>query len=82
MPKTMAVRLNEVLSDFIEASVGERDAYENVDEYMGDQIRRDKERVERESFERLKAELVQAYAAPESAYKALTADEIVARNRS
>lgn len=78
---TMTVRLNETLSDFVAANVGERGTYENVSEYMRDLIRRDKERVEREAFDRLKAELTQAYAAPESAYKPLTAADLIARNR-
>jgi antitoxin ParD1/3/4 len=79
---TMTVRLNETLSEFVASNVGERGTYENISEYMRDLIRRDKERVEREAFDRLKAELLQAYAAPESAYKPLTADEVIARNRS
>lgn len=79
---TMTVRLNQTLSDFVAANVGEQGAYENVSEYMRDLIRRDKERVEREAFDRLKAELVQAYAAPESAYTPLTAADVIARNRS
>lgn len=79
---TMTVRLNETLSDFVAANVGEHGAYENVSEYMRDLIRRDKARVEREAFERLKAELAQAYAAPESAYKPLTAADVIARNRT
>lgn len=78
MPQTtMTVRLNESLCDFVASNVGERGAYENVSEYMGDLIRRDKERVERESFERLKAELAQAYAASEFAYKPITAADQV-----
>ncbi|WP_428311580.1 ribbon-helix-helix domain-containing protein [Hydrocarboniphaga sp.] len=81
-PTTMTVRLNETLSDFVAANVGDGGAYENVSEYMRDLIRRDKERVEREAFDRLKAELAQAYAAPESAYRSLTAAEVIARNRS
>ncbi len=79
---TMTVRLNETLSDFVAANVGERGSYENVSEYMRDLIRRDKDRVEQESFDRLKAELAQAYAAPDFAYKPLTAADVLARNRS
>ncbi|WP_341677511.1 addiction module antitoxin [Niveibacterium sp. SC-1] len=86
MPKesttTMTVRLSGVLSDFVAANVGEDGAYENVSEYMRDLIRRDKERAEREAFDRLRAELAHAYAAPESAYRPLTAAEVIARNRS
>ena len=53
----MTVHLNETLSDFVASNVGERGAYENVSAYMRDLIQRDKKRVEREAFERLKAEL-------------------------
>ena len=82
MPQTtMTVRLNETLSDFVAANVGGYGSYENVSEYMRDLIRRDKERVEQEAYSRLKAELTLAYAAPESAYKPLTAADVIARNR-
>lgn len=36
---------------------------------------------EREALDRLKAELAQAYSAPESAYKSLTAADVIKRNR-
>ncbi|HEX7991035.1 MAG TPA: addiction module antitoxin [Stenotrophomonas sp.] len=78
---TMTVRLSGPLSDFVAANVGEHGAYENVSEYMRDLIRRDKERTETEAFERLKAELAHAFAAPESSYQPLTAAEAIARNR-
>lgn len=78
---TMTVRLSGPLSDFVAANVGEHGAYENVSEYMRDLIRRDKERTEAETFERLRAELAHAYAAPESSYQPLTAAEVIARNR-
>ena len=78
---TMTVRLNETLSDFVAANVGERGSYENVSEYMRDLIRRDKARAEHEAFERLKAELGQAYAAPEASYKPMTAADVIARNQ-
>lgn len=79
---TMTVRLNKTLSEFVASNVGSRGTYENVSEYVRDLIRRDKARVEQDAFERLKAELAQAYAAPESAYKPLTAAEVIARNRT
>jgi len=78
---TMTVRLNETLSDFVAANVGEHGAYDNVSEYVRDLIRRDKERTEQEAFGRLKAELVHAFAAPDSSYKPLTAAQVIARNR-
>jgi len=77
----MTVRLNETPCDFVASNVGERDTYENVSEYMRDLIRRDKEQVEREVFERLKAELTQAYVVSESAYRPLTAADVITRNR-
>lgn len=77
---TMTVRLNGSLSEFVAANVGERGSYDNVSEYIRDLIRRDKERVEGEAFDRLKAELAHAFAAPESSYQQLTAADIIARN--
>ncbi len=79
---TMTVRVSGALSEFVAANVGEGGAYENVSEYIRDLIRRDKERVEREGFERLKAELGRACAAPEDSYRQLTAAEVIARNRT
>jgi len=78
----MTVRLSGPLSDFVSANVGEHGDYENVSEYVRDLIRRDKEQREAKEFERLKAELVHAYAAPESSYKPLTAADVIARNRT
>jgi len=80
--RTMTVRLSGALSDFVAANVDENGAYENVSEYIRDLIRRDKERADREAFDRLKAELAHAFAAPESAYKPLTAAEVMVRNRT
>ena len=78
---TMTVRVSGALSEFVAGNVGEGGAYENVSEYIRDLIRRDKERAEREAFDRLKAELNRAFAAPEEGYKHLTAAEVIARNR-
>jgi putative addiction module CopG family antidote len=77
----MTVRISGTLSEFVAANVGEGGAYENVSEYIRDLIRRDKERAEREAFDRLKAELNRAFAAPEESYEPLTATEVIARNR-
>jgi putative addiction module CopG family antidote len=84
MPRTttMTVRVSGALSEFVATNVGEDGAYENVSEYIRDLIRRDKERAEREAFDRLKAELNRAFAAPEDSYKPLTAAEVIARNRT
>lgn len=44
--------------------------------------RRDKERAEKEAFDRLKAELHHAFAAPASSYKPLTGAEIIVRSQT
>jgi putative addiction module CopG family antidote len=79
---TMTVRLSGPLSEFVATNVGEHGSYENVSEYVRDLIRRDKDAKEAAAFERLKAELTHAYAAPESSYKSLTAADVIARNRT
>ena len=81
--RTMTVRVSGALSDFVAQNTdGDDGAYENVSEYIRDLIRRDKERVEAEAFDRLKAELTHAFAAPEESYRPLTAADVTARNRS
>jgi putative addiction module CopG family antidote len=77
---TLTVRLNATLSDFVAANVQHEGAYENVSEYMRDLIRRDMERKEQQAFDRLKAELAHAFAAPEASYRPLTAADVIARN--
>lgn len=76
----MTVRLNPPLSEFVAANVQQGGAYENVSEYVRDLIRRDMERKEQLAVDRLKAELAHAFAAPESAYRPLTAADVIARN--
>jgi antitoxin ParD1/3/4 len=79
---TLNVRVNGLLGEFVAANVGEAGTFENVSEYVRDLIRKDKERAENILFERLKAELSAAFAAPEDTYGALTANELIARNRA
>jgi putative addiction module CopG family antidote len=79
---TMTVRLNGTLSDFVAAKVGEHGAYENISEYVRDLIRRDKNQTEQQAFDRLKAELTHAFAAPESSYESMNAAEVIARNQA
>lgn len=78
---TLTVRLNGPLSEFIAENVGEYGTYDNVSEYIRDLVRKDKERSEAQAFDRLQAELVQAFREPESSYLPLTASEVIARNR-
>ncbi|MEZ5656884.1 MAG: addiction module antitoxin [Sphingobium sp.] len=82
MPKAMTlnVRVSGTLGEFVANNISDGGAYENVSEYVRDLIRRDKERVEAEGFERLKAELTAAFAAPESAYEPLDAEMVITRN--
>lgn len=77
---TLNVRIGGALSDFIATNVGDQGAYENVSEYIRDLIRRDKERIEAEQFDRLRAELTRAFAARQSSYAPLDADAVIARN--
>ena len=55
---------------------------ENVGEHIRDLIRCDRECGDQAAFERLKAELVHGFSAPESSYQPLTAAEVIARNRT
>ena len=75
---TMTVRISGALSDFVAANVGQSGDYESVSEYIRDLIRRDKIRAEQEAFNRLKAELERAFAAPEDTYQRLCAAEVIA----
>jgi antitoxin ParD1/3/4 len=77
---TLNVRVSGVLGEFVAANVGDDGAYENVSEYVRDLIRRDMARIENNTFERLKAELTHAFAAPDNAYGSLDADEVIRRN--
>ena len=77
---TMTVRLSGPLSDFVAANTGETGDYESVSEYVRDLIRRDKARSEQEAFDRLKAELERAFAAPDDTYRELSAGDIISRS--
>jgi len=77
---TLNVRVSGTLGEFVASNVGDNGAYENVSEYVRDLIRRDRERAEAEGYERLKAELTAAFAAPESTYQVLDAETVIARN--
>lgn len=84
MAKTMTlnVRVSGRLGDFVSANTGGDGAFENVSEYVRDLIRRDMQRVEDEAFERLKAELQNAFAAPDESYHAFDVEAVIARGRA
>ncbi|MEM6405685.1 MAG: addiction module antitoxin [Pseudomonadota bacterium] len=77
---TMTVRLNPGLYDFVRTHISQTGTYENISEYIRALIRRDKEQTEQVAYERLKAELQQAFNAPEETYQSLTADDIIRRH--
>jgi Arc/MetJ-type ribon-helix-helix transcriptional regulator len=79
--KTMGVRISSALSEFAAANVGDNGTYENTSEYVRDLIRHDKERTEQEAFDRLKAELMLAFAAPEESYRPSSAADVIGRFR-
>ncbi|WP_066700661.1 ribbon-helix-helix domain-containing protein [Sphingobium amiense] len=79
-PLTLNVRVSGALGEFVAANVGETGAYENVSEYVRDLIRRDMVRVESERLALLKAELQQAFAAPDSDFMSLDAASLFARH--
>lgn len=78
---TLNVRVTGALGDFVAESVGEYGTYENVSEYVRDLIRKDKEQAEAARMEALRTELAIAFAAPESTYEPLTAEEVIQRSR-
>jgi len=81
-PMTLNVRVGGALGQFVASNVGSDGAYENVSEYVRDLIRRDMERVDQIAFERLKAELQVAFAAPDDAFMPLMdVEDVIRRGR-
>jgi antitoxin ParD1/3/4 len=69
------VRVSGALKTYIEQAVGDGD-YENVSEYVRDLIRKDKARTEQAAFERVRAQLQAAFAAPDDACERIGFDDI------
>lgn len=78
---TLNVRVSGRLGEFVADNVSADGAYENVSEYVRDLIRRDMERSEVEAFDRLKAELQRAFAAPDESYETVDAEAVIQRGR-
>ncbi len=74
------VRIGGGLSDFVGRNVSDDGDYDNVSEYIRDLIRQDKTRYEDKLFLRLKAELQQAFSAPDTDYEVLDVQDIITRN--
>lgn len=81
-PMTLNVRVGGSLGDFVAFNVSDNGDYDNASEYVRDLIRRDKEKSERNAFDRLKAELQRAFATPNAEYRQVTADDVIKRNRA
>jgi antitoxin ParD1/3/4 len=79
---TLNVRIGGELGEFVSENVGDWGLYESVSEYVRDLIRRDRERVEREKFEAVKAELQLGFSAPDSEFIEIDRDEFLAKLRS
>jgi len=75
---TLTVRLNPTLSEFVARNVAADGAYDNVSEYVRDLIRKDMEQRDQQTFERLKAELKQAFSAPDETYRPLKVADFLA----
>lgn len=74
------VRVSGELSEHVNKQTNEAGRYENTSEYVRDLIRRDKEKLELENFERLKLELQKSFAAEEESYVKLSARDVIKRN--
>jgi len=79
MATTLNVRVNGPLEEFIAENIGEHGLYENASEYVRHLIRQDRERVEQERFEELRAELQRAFATPDEEYIELDVETFLAR---
>ena len=77
---TFTLRVGGRLSEFVGQNISEDGEYDNVSEYIRSLIRQDKTRKEEVLFLRLKAELQQAFNAPESEYISLSAQEVISHN--
>ena len=76
------VRIGGELGKHVAAQTGNDGSYDNSSEYVRELIRKDKERIETEKFERLIAELQRAFAARDETYHDLTAEDVITRNKS
>ena len=79
---TMTVRIGETLGDYVARQIGDNGPYENVSEYVRDLIRKDKERHDKQAFNRLKAELQLAFSEPDESYITVSAADIISRNKN
>ncbi|WP_296457471.1 addiction module antitoxin [Phenylobacterium sp.] len=79
---TLNVRVSGELQEFVTTNIGADGRYENVSEYVRDLIRRDMDRADHIAFERLKAELQAAFAAPDDAFVPLAdVEDVIRRGR-
>ena len=74
------VRLSGALKQHVQSTLEGESLYENVSEYVRDLIRKDRDRLNKEAFEKVKAELRLAFAQPNEYYEEVTAADIISRN--
>jgi len=74
------VRIKGELQTHLQQQVGEHGLYENASEYVRALIRRDL-KSRRESWEWLKRELEPALRADEGSFVAVTAEDVICRNK-
>jgi len=73
---SLNVRISGPLKDFVSHEI-KQGAYENVSEYVGNLIRRDKALSEEKAFKSLKAELQLAFSSPDSDFIELSVGDVL-----
>lgn len=76
------VKITGRLENFIRAQIGEEGLYETASEYLRDLIRQDMERKKQKAWAGLREELLPGMTAPRSAFTAVTANDVINRNKS
>jgi antitoxin ParD1/3/4 len=74
------VKVSGALQDHIQQQIGDGGLYENASEYIRALIRRDLQTRD-EAWESLQKELAPAMRADDNAFVAVTADDVVHRNK-
>ncbi len=73
------VRVGGALKDHVASRLADDSVYENVSEYVRDLIRKDREWLRDEAFQRVKAELQLAFSHSDDEYVELSAEDVIAR---
>lgn len=76
------VKITGKLEDFTRSQIGEEGLYETTSEYLRDLIRKDMEVKENKAWYDLREAMLPGVEAPDSAFVAVTAADVIKRNRS